>query len=290
MAIIVISRGNLTRGKEVAGKTAEKLGYRCISREVLLEASEEFNVPEIKLIQSIDQVPSFFDRMSQKAKKYVTYIQSALLHNLQQGNVVYHGFAGHFFVQDNPHVIKVRVNSGMSDRVRLVMERDGVSEKQALAFLKKIDALRKKWSRKLYGMDPEDSSHYDLVVLLSRLTVEDAADLICQAARLQQFSSTSESKKIMDDMVLAADARTLLLGMKSNPKVWARDGVLYVRKGGSGGQNQELVEKLGELAKKFPEARGIELVQEKGNRLEVGVSVGRGKATRDVAATFFGEL
>ena len=290
MAIIVISRGNFTRGKEVAEKTAGKLGYRCVSREILLEASEEFNVPEVKLIRSIEQVPSFFDRMSQKAKKYVTYIQSALLHNLQQGNVVYHGFAGQFLVQDNPHVVKVRVNSEMGDRVRLVMERDGVSEKQALAFLKKVDALRKKWSRKLYGMDPEDPSHYDLVILLDRLSVDDAADLICRASQLQQFSSTSESKKIMDDLVLAADARTLLSGMKSDTKVWARDGVLYVKKGGSGGQDQDLVKKLGEIAEKLPEARGVELVREKGNRPEVGVSAGRGKATRDVAVTFFGEL
>ena len=290
MAIIAISRGNVALGKEVAEKAAEKLGYRCISREILLEASEEFNIPEVKLIRSMEHMPPFFDRISQKSKKYVAYIQSALLHNLQQENVVYHGFAGHFFVRDNPHVLKVRINSEMSNRVSRVMDRDGVSKKQALASLKKIDALRKKWSMKLYGMDPEDPRYYDLVLLLDTLTVDDAAEVVCQVSRLPQFASTPESKRSMDDLVLAADARTLLLDMKSDAEVWACDGYLYVKKGRSGSEDHDLVEKLGELAAKLPEAKGIELVRGKGKEPGTGAPVERERSTSDVVATFFGEF
>jgi hypothetical protein len=47
MAIITISRGSYYRGREVAEKLAAKLGYDCISREILLAASKEFNIPEI---------------------------------------------------------------------------------------------------------------------------------------------------------------------------------------------------------------------------------------------------
>ena len=53
MTIITISRGSYTRGKEIAEKTSQKLGYACISREVLINASKDFNVPEIKLIHVI---------------------------------------------------------------------------------------------------------------------------------------------------------------------------------------------------------------------------------------------
>ena len=38
MAIITISRGSFSKGKEVAEKVAKILGYQCISREILLEA------------------------------------------------------------------------------------------------------------------------------------------------------------------------------------------------------------------------------------------------------------
>jgi hypothetical protein len=49
MPIITISRGSHSRGKCVAEKLAQRLQYGCVSREVLLEASEEFNIPEISL-------------------------------------------------------------------------------------------------------------------------------------------------------------------------------------------------------------------------------------------------
>jgi hypothetical protein len=46
MSIVTISRGSYSRGKEVAEKVAQKLGYECISRDILLETSEQFNIPE----------------------------------------------------------------------------------------------------------------------------------------------------------------------------------------------------------------------------------------------------
>jgi hypothetical protein len=47
MAIITISRGSYSKGKEIAEKVAQELNYEHTSRDVLLEASEHFNVPEI---------------------------------------------------------------------------------------------------------------------------------------------------------------------------------------------------------------------------------------------------
>jgi len=97
MSIITIARGSYSRGKEVAEKVAVALGYQCISREVLLEASELFNVPEIKPVRAIHDSPSTLDRLSYGKEKYVAYIRAALLRHIQRDNVVYHGLAGHFF-------------------------------------------------------------------------------------------------------------------------------------------------------------------------------------------------
>ena len=53
MAIITISRGSYSKGNSVAEKVAQTLGYRCTGREVILEASKEFNIPEVKLVRAI---------------------------------------------------------------------------------------------------------------------------------------------------------------------------------------------------------------------------------------------
>jgi cytidylate kinase len=224
MAIITISRGSYSKGKEVAEKVARRLGYRCFAREVLLEASEEFNIPEIKLARAIHDAPSIFEKFSYSKEKFLAYFQSALLKCLQSDNVVYHGLAGHFLLKGVSHVLKVRIISDMEDRIRLEMEREGISYEEARAVLKKDDAERRKWSESLYGVDTADPSLYDLVVHVRKLTVEDAVDLICHTAGQQVFRTTPESQKTMDDLVLASEVRTTLIEIKPDIEVFVRDG------------------------------------------------------------------
>ena len=62
MAIITISHGPCSKGKEVAEEVAKRLHFPCISREILMEASEEFNIPENKLLNAMHDSPTFLDR------------------------------------------------------------------------------------------------------------------------------------------------------------------------------------------------------------------------------------
>jgi len=166
MAVITISRGSYSRGKEVAEKVAQKIGCECIAREIILEASEEFNIPEVKLIRAIHDSPSILNRFAYGKEKYIAYIQEALLKHFQKDNVVYHGLAGHFFVRGISHVLKVRIIADLEERIRLEMEREGISKKEASHILKKDDKERKKWSKHLYGIDTWDPSLLKLFISL----------------------------------------------------------------------------------------------------------------------------
>jgi len=75
MSIIIISRGCYHRGSEVARKAAAELGCDCISREVLLEASTLFDIPELKLMRAIHDAPSLLGRFGHDKKKYVAFIR-----------------------------------------------------------------------------------------------------------------------------------------------------------------------------------------------------------------------
>ncbi len=96
MSVITISRGSYTHGKEVAERVAKRLGYECLSRDVLLEVSDEYNVSEFKLLRAMTDVPSVLDRFTFGRERYIAYIKAAILGRLRNDNVVYHGFAGHF--------------------------------------------------------------------------------------------------------------------------------------------------------------------------------------------------
>ncbi|MFC2123157.1 cytidylate kinase family protein, partial [Bacteroidota bacterium] len=45
MAIVTISRGSYSHGKEIAEKVSQKLGYKCLGRDTIIEASMHFNIP-----------------------------------------------------------------------------------------------------------------------------------------------------------------------------------------------------------------------------------------------------
>ena len=229
MSVITLSRGSYSYGKTIPEKVAQRLDYACVAREVLIEASKEFNIPEIKLFSAVHGAPSFLDRFTMEKEKYIAYIQAALLKYLWKDNVVYHGFGGQFFVKDIPHVLKVRINAEMEDRVNILRGREGISSEAALTQIRDIDKQRKKWSKHLYGIDTWDSSLYDLVIQIGKIKVDDAVDIICSTAGLERFQTTPESQQAMDDLSLSAKVKAELIDLKRDIRVFAQNGVVNVK-------------------------------------------------------------
>ncbi len=203
MAIITISRGSYHRGREVAEKLAAKLGYACISREILLTASKEFNIPEIKLVRAIEDAPKILARFTSDKKKYVAYIRAALLKHVQKDKVVYHGLFGNFFLQEIPHVLKVRIVGDLDTRVADEVEREGIAEAKAREIIMRDDEERRKWALSLYGADTWDATYYDMVLHLKSITVDDAVSLIMHTLQFGGFQTTPEGQQAIDNLVEA---------------------------------------------------------------------------------------
>ncbi len=259
MAIITISRGSYSRGKEVAEKAARRLGYACISREIVLDASEIFNVPELKLARAIHDAPSLLDRFSSGKERYIAFVEAALLRFFQEDNVVYHGLAGHFFVQGIGHALKVRITADMPERVRLEMAREGLSEKEALERLQQDDEERRRWSQWLYGIDTADPKLYDLVINLKRLEADDAVELICRAALLERFRATEESLQEVRDRALAAELRAALMEISPEVEVRAERGRVRIAAKTRSPLSERFKEDLAARAAKVPGVASVEV-------------------------------
>jgi cytidylate kinase len=229
MAIITISRGSYSRGKEIAEKVAAKLSYSLLSRDILLQASEEFNIPEIRLVRALHDAPSVLERFTHGKERYVSFIQQALLEQVQGDDLVYHGLAGHFFLRGVGHVLKVRIIAGMDDRVRLEMSREGITEKEARRILKKDDDERRHWALSLYGIDTLDSSLYDLVINVCDMEVDCAVEIICNTASSSPcFETTAASQATLRNLLLAARVRSAVICEWPGVRVSAADGVVFI--------------------------------------------------------------
>ena len=228
MPIITISRGSFSHGKEIAEKVAEILNYECISREILIEASQSFQVSERKLLESIHDAPSLLERITHGRERYIAYIRAALLDHVRKDNVVYHGHAGHLLISEIPHVLKVRVIADMEERIALVQQRNNLSRNEAVAFISDEDKHRSRWTRYLYKMDIEDPRLYDIIIHIGGLKISDACEIICCAVRCETFKTTRESIGAISDLAIVNHVKAALQTV-CEAEVRSANGIVYVR-------------------------------------------------------------
>ena len=259
MAIITISRGSYSMGKAVAEGVASRLGYECISRDILLEASDQFNIPEIKLIRAIHDAPSILGRFTYSKESYIAYIQTALLEHVKKGNVVYHGLAGHILLRGIPQVLKVRIIADLNARVAAEMEREGIGEEEARNLILKDDEERRKWTKRLYGVDPWDPALYDLWICIDKIKVQGAIDQICSAASFEPFRFIESAKRKLEDLALACKVKSRLLALDHNVNVTSEYGNLIVHTEANNRKAEKMAEKSRLLTREIKGIHNIDV-------------------------------
>lgn len=260
MAIITISRGSYSKGREVAEKVAQRMGYQVVSRDVLLEASEKFHIPEVKLVRAIHDAPSILERFTHGKYCYLAFIRAALSERAVKDDLVYHGLAGHLLLKGVPHVLKVRIIADLEARVAAEMKRENLTQNQARSLLIKDDAERRKWTQSLYGVDPWDASLYDLVIHINQLTVDDAVDFIVQAAGRECFKTTVEAQQKIQDLALACRVKASLAEDDCvDIAVTSEFGNVLVYTKQDARKVHRMEDKLKLLTKKVPEINHLEV-------------------------------
>ncbi len=228
MAIITISRGCFSHGKEIAECVAARLGYECISQEILLEAAQSSHVSETKLFESLHDAPGLLDRITHVRQRFIDWFQAALLEHVTKDGVVYHGFAGQILLAGISHVLKVRVIADMEERVALLMTRQRISREDALRLIEKEDHERAEWYRTIYRTDMHDPRLYDMVLHIDRLTIDDACDAICRIASSDSFAATARSGAALADLALENHAKVVIQDI-CKADVTAKDGIVHIR-------------------------------------------------------------
>ncbi len=194
----------------LAESLAQRLGYRCIDREEIIQKAAAWGVSQEDLRAAIEQPPSFLGQSQHTKYIYLAFIQAALTEEVRDGNAIYHGLAGHLLLGAGPHVLRTRIIAPMDYRIARVQERFGYDRKHAALYIEKMDEDRRKWTRFLYGVDWVDASLYDLVLNLEQMSLEEACDAISGVARLQCFASTAETERAIDDLARASRVKANL--------------------------------------------------------------------------------
>jgi cytidylate kinase len=235
MAIITIYQGASGSGEELAEAVAESLGCRCVSREVLVEASLRYGIPEAKLNEIVERGASWWQRFVENLEPYRIALQAAFCEiatTAGQNGLVYHGHLGHELLPGFRHVLKVLLTAPIETRIEQVRARNALSESAARRYIEEIDKARSRRLLAMFGVDWRDPSRFDLVINLGRISVAAAKHLICEMARLPDCQATPASKQAFEDFALVSRVRAMLAMSSDLPKarldVRASQGIVTV--------------------------------------------------------------
>jgi cytidylate kinase len=207
MSVITISRGSFSGGKTLAECLARRLGYRCIDRDVIVERAAAYGVSQDELRHALEKPPNFLDRFKHKRYLYLVLIQAALAEEVRTGKAIYHGLAGHLLLKGGQPILRTRIIAPMEFRIQMVQERLKYSQREAIAYIEKVDDDRRKWTQFLYGVDWGDPSLYDIVLNLEHIDIEEACHIISSMVIERCFEFTPECQQKMDDLALASRVR-----------------------------------------------------------------------------------
>jgi cytidylate kinase len=249
MPIITIYQGAYGEGKGLAESVAQALGYRCVGREVLVEASRRYGIPEAKLNEVVEKGPHWWERLLQDLRPYRIALQASLCELAHDGNLVYHGHVGHELLPGVGHVLKVLLIAPIELRIEQTRARQGLSDVAARHYIEEIDKARSRRLMAMFGTDWSDPSRYDLILNMGNMRRDGAKRVIIEAAKLEDYQPTPASSRVFNDLALASRVHATLFASPEIRglalEVRATEGHIHV----AGRIEQGLEEEVAHLAR-----------------------------------------
>lgn len=207
MAIVTISRGTYSGAKALAECLGQKLGYRLLSREELVQATgKRFDASEEELELALTQKPGFLERYHFSRIDYIHCVRAEMARAVQGDNIVYHGQAGYRLLRGVTHHLSLNVIADMEYRIKATMQRTHLTQERTVEYIKELDETRDKWVQWVYGVDRNDPACYDVVINLEHIPLETACNMVAQVVQ-RDFQTTPESQRKVDDLVFATGIR-----------------------------------------------------------------------------------
>ena len=214
MSVIAISRGSLFATKKLAEGLKARLGYRIISREEVIDAAKHYGIEETGLGEKDimeSHPPGYWHERSDERMHYLTCFKTALLDFAMEESIIYHGNLAHILLNEVPFVLRVRVNAPLENRVKQMMEEEGLSREAAIDKIKDTDHKRRQWTQFLYDAEVIDPIFFDLVLNLDRISIDDAVEMVVSEVQKEPFQPTEQSMKALKDLHLASIVKAHLL-------------------------------------------------------------------------------
>lgn len=221
MAIITISRQLGSGGDAVAAELAKRLNYAHVDRTRISELAEEYGLLKQDLERIDEKRPGFIDRyFNETPTIYLNLIQSVIYDAAKRDRVVIVGLGGQVLLRDLRHALHVKIVASRERRVAFLMEQQpGLTRETAEHLIATSDRDRAGYMKYLFDVDWMDPRLYDLRINTTKLSIEEAIQILMRAAQSPSLQPTPETTEILEKLALAKKVEAALIADKQiNPR------------------------------------------------------------------------
>jgi cytidylate kinase len=177
--VLTLSRQHGAGGGELVKMLAKELGLVVFDREIIQQIAESTHLSE-RIVGALDDkgrelLTEWLSGIA--SHNYLSSVEYRYQLTRVVGAIAHHGAAiivgrGAHLILGQGEALRVLVVAPFEARVAAVMQRDGITEREARRRIQAIEADRKAFLMKHFHTDFEDPVHFDMVVNTSLLGIE----------------------------------------------------------------------------------------------------------------------
>lgn len=226
MGVITVSRHPGSLGDTLARSLAERLQYRLVARNELVQLAERIGGSDLAWERSPElreRSPSFWERLNEERRRYVSVLRRAVTQLAEEDDVVIVGLGAGQFLKGLHNVLRLQVIAPPDVRLERVMERGfdevqgPLSREKARELIRRADHDSGGFLRYLFNIDWMDPQHWDLVINTGRFSVPEAVNLVAAIVESGMLEPSMVDRQRLENLALASRIEATVL---SDPSVW----------------------------------------------------------------------
>jgi cytidylate kinase len=200
VGVVTFSRQYGAGGMRVAPAVAEALGYRFVDRELVDLAAKRLGVDPAVAESRDERVPALLEQLGRTLataapefgpgpppelddRAMAAAVREVILSLAEAGGYVILGRGAQAALAGRADVCSISLVGDRADRVRRVMEWQGIDEREARSRCDQVDGDRAGYVRRFLDADIRDPSLYDCILNTSRLDLASATAIAVHVAR-----------------------------------------------------------------------------------------------------------
>jgi len=198
---VALSQVDGSGAESIGRDVAQQLGFGYLNEAIVAQVARDRGV-DPAIISDAEQRKSLFSRLAEMALREAPQMSSppklyafdetdmllwdirdAVRDAADRGNVVLVAHAACYACAYRSDVLRVWVTAPPSTRASRLASALDLSDKEAAKLVRQSDAARASYLKKVYDIDEESDTDYDVIINTERLTTDAAAGLIIGLVR-----------------------------------------------------------------------------------------------------------